>query len=105
MLQVRPSGPPMSNLFFWQMEPKELLPSVFCNRFVHLIHSILPFLTSTSFAQVLEAPSVYVFGELLDHPNIKALAEGGSADGLKYFNLLNIFAFGTYKQYLAEQKK
>lgn len=46
--------------------------------------------------QVLEAPGVYVFGELLDMPNILELAEGPHAP---YFNLLNVFAFGAYKDY------
>jgi len=47
--------------------------------------------------QALEAPGVYVFGELLDMPNIIEL----QFDQFQpYFNLLNLFAFGTYQQYL-----
>ncbi|KNC33635.1 COP9 signalosome complex subunit 7 [Lucilia cuprina] len=46
--------------------------------------------------QVLEAPGVYVFGELLVMPNIQELKTG---DHVKYFNTLNLFAYGTYKQY------
>ena len=45
-------------------------------------------------AQVLEAPNVFVFGELLDHPNVAALGEaGGPADGQKFYKLLTIFAY------------
>lgn len=46
--------------------------------------------------QVLEAPGVHVFGELLDMPNIKELQNGPNAN---YFRALNLFAYGTYKQY------
>ncbi|XP_013407470.1 COP9 signalosome complex subunit 7b-like [Lingula anatina] len=46
--------------------------------------------------QALEAPGVYVFGELLAMPHIQELAEGPHA---AYFNLLNLFAFGTVKDY------
>ncbi|KAI9583068.1 COP9 signalosome complex subunit 7 [Glossina fuscipes] len=46
--------------------------------------------------QVLEAPHIYVFGELLAMPQIKELENGEHA---KYYNTLNLFAYGTYKQY------
>ncbi|CAH1183196.1 unnamed protein product [Phaedon cochleariae] len=51
--------------------------------------------------QVLEAPGVYVFGELLDMPSLQELAN--TADK-KYLNTLELFSFGTYKDYLANQK-
>lgn len=47
--------------------------------------------------QVLEAPGVHVFGELLAMPNIIELSDGPNA---KYFRTLNLFAYGTFKQYL-----
>lgn len=47
--------------------------------------------------QVLEAPGVFVFGELLETPNIQELANGSNA---AYFELLNLFAYGTYPDYL-----
>lgn len=47
--------------------------------------------------QVLEAPGVYVFGELLDMPNIKELEE---TQFKNYYDLLQIFAHGTYATYL-----
>ncbi|ELU07097.1 hypothetical protein CAPTEDRAFT_168475 [Capitella teleta] len=46
--------------------------------------------------QVLEAPGVYVFGELLDMPSIQELANGPHQ---AYFSLLNLFAFGTCADY------
>lgn len=50
--------------------------------------------------QTLDAPGVYVFGELLDMPNIKDL-ENGSHKNI--YELLQIFAHGTYKEYLQKQ--
>ncbi|KAL0277163.1 UNVERIFIED_CONTAM: hypothetical protein PYX00_004534 [Menopon gallinae] len=52
--------------------------------------------------QVLEAPGVHVFGELLDIPNILELDNGPYAN---YFNTLNLFAYGTYRQYLDNRNK
>ncbi|CAG9858358.1 unnamed protein product [Phyllotreta striolata] len=51
--------------------------------------------------QVLDAPGVYVFGELLDMPNILELA----TTNRKYFNTLELFAFGTFKDYLANRNE
>ena len=54
--------------------------------------------------QVLEASNVYVFGELLDHPNIKDLETNTSTPNAKgYFDLLNLFAYGTFNEYLSAQ--
>jgi len=47
--------------------------------------------------QVLEAPGIYVFGELLDMPNIQELS---ASEYMSYFKLLHLFAFGTYSNYL-----
>ena len=46
--------------------------------------------------QTLEAPGVYVFGELLETECVKELASGTHAN---YVQLLEIFAFGTYRDY------
>ncbi|KAL5285734.1 COPS7B family protein [Megaselia abdita] len=46
--------------------------------------------------QVLESPGVHVFGELLSMPNIKELE---NTQDKKYLNTLNLFAYGTYKDY------
>lgn len=48
--------------------------------------------------QVLDHPSVNVFGELLDMPNMQELAGGPSAGSLE---LLRVFAFGTWSDYKA----
>ena len=54
--------------------------------------------------QVLEAPGVYVFGELLDHPNIKDLETNTSTPNAKaYHDLLNLFAYGTFEEYSSAQ--
>ena len=54
--------------------------------------------------QVLEAPGVYVFGELLDHPNIKDLeTNAGTPNAKAYHDLLTMFAYGTYEEYLSAQ--
>ncbi|XP_001601465.2 COP9 signalosome complex subunit 7a isoform X1 [Nasonia vitripennis] len=47
--------------------------------------------------QAIETPGVHVFGELLDMPNIKELENGPY---VAYWNTLNLFAYGTYKEYL-----
>jgi COP9 signalosome complex subunit 7 len=52
--------------------------------------------------QATEAPGVYVFGELLDMPNIKELSSGPHA---KFFNLLHLFAYGTFSEYKANKSK
>lgn len=46
--------------------------------------------------QVTEAPGVYVFGELLQMPNISELSSG---DFEKDWRLLNLFAYGKYRDY------
>ncbi|KAB1278809.1 COP9 signalosome complex subunit 7b [Camelus dromedarius] len=53
-------------------------------------------------SQVLEAPGVYVFGELLELANVQELAEGTNA---AYLQLLNLFAYGTYPDYIGELVK
>lgn len=52
---------------------------------------------TTLISQVLEAPGVYVFGELLELANVQELAEGANA---AYLQLLNLFAYGTYPDYI-----
>ncbi|OCT78488.1 hypothetical protein XELAEV_18029586mg [Xenopus laevis] len=50
--------------------------------------------------QVLEAPGVYVFGELLDLPHVQELGDGPHSG---YLKLLNLFAYGTYPDYIASK--
>ncbi|XP_054164080.1 COP9 signalosome complex subunit 7b-like [Oppia nitens] len=49
--------------------------------------------------QVVESPHIYVFGEFLDIPNIGDLAN--NCDHKPYYDLLVLFAFGQYSDYLA----
>lgn len=51
--------------------------------------------------QVLANPNTYVFGELLEQPNVKALAEG---ENKLWYDTLTLFAYGTYRQYKENQK-
>jgi len=49
--------------------------------------------------QALDAPGVYVFGELLDMPNIVELQNDPQFQ--PYYSLLHLFAYGTYLQFLS----
>jgi COP9 signalosome complex subunit 7 len=48
--------------------------------------------------QALQSPATFVFGELLDLPNIKALAEG---ENKPWYDTLALFAYGTFADYKA----
>lgn len=48
------------------------------------------------FTKVLESPSTYVFGELLDISSVKELS---NTEYAPYLTLLDIFAYGTYQDY------
>ncbi|XP_060579892.1 COP9 signalosome complex subunit 7b-like [Ruditapes philippinarum] len=65
-------------------------------QFVLLAKSAKGAAAASLVTQALEASGVYVFGELLEMPNIQELSSG---DHVKFFNLLNLFAYGTYKDY------
>jgi len=52
--------------------------------------------------QALDNPATFVFGELLDQPNIKALAEGECKDA---YDTLCLFAYGTFEDYHAAPDK
>ncbi|KAK1121019.1 hypothetical protein K0M31_010804 [Melipona bicolor] len=52
--------------------------------------------------QAVETPGVHVFGELLDMPNIKELMNGSH---VQYWNTVNLFAYGTYKEYSENKDK
>jgi len=51
--------------------------------------------------QALEAPGVFVFGELLDMTNVQDLSKTEST--APYYHLLQLFAFGSYKDYTDKQ--
>ena len=50
--------------------------------------------------KALEAPNMYVFGELLDMPHIQELNTGTTQP---HYNLLNLFAYGTFQDYKAQE--
>eukprot|EP00941_MAST-03F_sp_MAST-3F-sp1_P003941 g3941.t1 len=56
-----------------------------------------PLTTKTAIQGALADPSVFVFGNLLDHPAVKALAS--SSEHADWLCALNIFAYGTYLDY------
>jgi len=49
--------------------------------------------------QALGSPNTFVFGELLDQPNVKALAND---ENKKWYDTLALFAYGTYADYRAK---
>mmetsp|Transcript_46451 Transcript_46451/g.92939 ORF Transcript_46451/g.92939 Transcript_46451/m.92939 type:complete len:263 (+) Transcript_46451:100-888(+) len=51
--------------------------------------------------QAISSPSLYHFGELLEHENIAAIA--ATPDGKPWHDLLQIFAYGTFPDYRARQ--
>ncbi|KAI7685481.1 COP9 signalosome complex subunit 7b [Sarcoptes scabiei] len=51
--------------------------------------------------QTLECPTIFVFGELLELSNVQALANTSNDP---YLKLLQLFAYGTYRDYLREKK-
>nr|XP_039270647.1 COP9 signalosome complex subunit 7b-like [Styela clava] len=51
--------------------------------------------------QAMEARDVYFFGELLEIPAIQALEQDPTSQ--TYFSLLKIFAYGIFKDYLADK--
>lgn len=48
--------------------------------------------------QALQNPQTFVFGELLDVPSVRALAEG---ENKQWYDTLALFAYGTYADYKA----
>lgn len=70
--------------------------------------------------QVLDAPNVFVFGELLVEPNVTEVSKCyirnntqliptdlqlKNGPDANYYDTLNLFAYGTYKQYRANPEK
>ncbi|KAL6057772.1 COP9 signalosome complex subunit 7b [Balamuthia mandrillaris] len=53
--------------------------------------------------QALSNPHTFVFGELLDMPNVKALAE--TPENKPWFEALSLFAYGTYSDFKAQTDK
>jgi hypothetical protein len=51
------------------------------------------------------APNTYIFAELLDTPSIQALRQSPDAEVRKYGTLLEIFAWGTWQDYVNCKKE
>lgn len=69
------------------------------NQFLILAQSAQGRACEALIRQALEHSGVFVFGELLDCPNIRALEN--SEEGRQLLELLRIFAYGTYPDYKA----
>ena len=82
--------------------PEHTSPAAALEPFVLLANGAKGAAAISLINQVLEAPSVYVFGELLDHANIADL-KTSHAEGPSHLRLLEIFAYGTYSDYINEQ--
>eukprot|EP00906_Rhabdomonas_costata_P024895 RCo035700 len=53
--------------------------------------------------QALRAPELFVFGELLEVPSVKELSTSPEyAEHKKWYDLLALFAYGTYGEYKAQ---
>ncbi|KAL5014428.1 hypothetical protein ScPMuIL_008698 [Solemya velum] len=78
----------------WPVSTRSLAPSL--DSYTHGPSSAKGAAAVSLINQALDAVGVYVFGELMDMPNIQELSSGSTAP---HFNLLNIFAYGTYKDY------
>ena len=83
--------------------PEHTSPAAALEPFVLLANGAKGAAAISLINQVLEAPSVYVFGELLDHANIADLVNS-HADGPSHLRLLEIFAYGTYSDYISDQQ-
>lgn len=71
--------------------------------FVLLAKSAKGAAMSSLITQVLDHPTVHVFAELLDMPNVKELE--GSPSTAPSLELLKIFAYGTWKDYRTRQSE
>eukprot|EP01115_Flamella_aegyptia_P011888 TRINITY_DN57227_c0_g1_i1.p1 TRINITY_DN57227_c0_g1~~TRINITY_DN57227_c0_g1_i1.p1 ORF type:complete len:180 (-),score=32.38 TRINITY_DN57227_c0_g1_i1:325-864(-) len=80
------------------MASVEITEGVGLQQFLVLAKNAKGKAASALISQILSAPNVFVFGELLDNPNIQQLAE---TDDKKSLELLKIFAYGIYSDYKA----
>jgi len=78
------------------MATAELTEGSGLQQYIVLAKSLKGKACSAAIQQALNAPNVLVFGELLEMPNVQQLAE---TEEKKYFDLLKIFAYGTYANY------
>ena len=83
--------------------PEHTSPAAALEPFVLLANGAKGAAAISLINQALEAPGVYVFGELLDHANVVDL-EKSHSDGPSHLRLLQIFAYGTYSDYINDQQ-
>mmetsp|Transcript_30824 Transcript_30824/g.46516 ORF Transcript_30824/g.46516 Transcript_30824/m.46516 type:complete len:211 (-) Transcript_30824:130-762(-) len=69
------------------------------SQFVHLAQSQQGKACEAIVKQVLDHSNIFVFGELLECPNVQAIS--ASPEGAKLLELLRVFAYGTYQDYKA----
>lgn len=71
--------------------------------FIHLANSnsaTSPKLIANIIANAISSPQTYVFAELLETPTIRALRSKDTPEEFQgYLTLLEIFAWGTWKDY------
>jgi len=77
---------------------EQITEGVALQTYVHLAKSSKGKACAGAIQQALSAPTVFVFGELLEMPNVQQLA---GTDDAKYLELLKIFAYGTYADFKA----
>lgn len=80
-------------------QPAPILPLVGCQgleQFLLLAKTARGAAAVELVKRALEAPGVYVFGELLETECVKELSTGPDAN---YVKLLELFAYGTYSDY------
>ncbi|OQS00235.1 cop9 complex subunit 7a [Thraustotheca clavata] len=53
--------------------------------------------------QVLTNKKIFVFGELLHMPNVVAMTTSDQPEQQSHYRLLNVFAYGRFKDYLREK--
>jgi len=49
--------------------------------------------------QIISHPSVFVFGEFMNQENVRALKDSDDEECRSFYELLEVFAFGTYDDY------
>eukprot|EP01119_Soliformovum_irregulare_P008815 TRINITY_DN21932_c1_g1_i1.p1 TRINITY_DN21932_c1_g1~~TRINITY_DN21932_c1_g1_i1.p1 ORF type:complete len:267 (+),score=64.45 TRINITY_DN21932_c1_g1_i1:51-851(+) len=76
----------------------DLTEGVGIQQFCHLAKNAKGKTCTLLIGQAMSAPTVFVFGELIDNPNVQQLQ---GTEEQKWLDLLKIFAYGTYGEYKA----
>jgi len=72
------------------------------NQFLILSKSATGKACESFISQLLGHPQIFIFKEFLDLPNVQELK---NASDKKYYNLLTLFTYGTYTEYLANKEQ